>query len=228
LKDLRMSKFCFDRSTVCARIQSRSIGVTVVAKASFATWQEFGRKIGTLMSVCRYAYVEFTEPHLVNEALVLDNSQFRSRNLKVRDTEHSTTNAQMDTNIYLGRPQANEPSRYDSRRTRRPRRPSRRIRRTRFTIRRTWRIRWWLRRWRSTRRRLPWRLSWRTRRIGLPPILGCDTIPALVIPPDLGRRFCIAIGFRGTGDKDTKLDWSRGDICKTEACTIRLDAGHMS
>ncbi|RAR07805.1 RNA-binding domain-containing protein [Stemphylium lycopersici] len=50
---------------------------------SFATWQEFGRKIGTLMSVCRYAYVEFTEPHLVNEALVLDNSQFRNRNLKV-------------------------------------------------------------------------------------------------------------------------------------------------
>jgi len=36
------------------------------------------------MSVCRYAYVEFTEPHLVNEALVLDNSQFRDRNLKVR------------------------------------------------------------------------------------------------------------------------------------------------
>ncbi|RMZ66276.1 polyadenylate-binding 2 [Pyrenophora seminiperda CCB06] len=30
-----------------------------------------------------YAYVEFTEPHLVNEALVLDNSQFRNRNLKV-------------------------------------------------------------------------------------------------------------------------------------------------
>jgi hypothetical protein len=36
-----------------------------------------------LMSVCRYAYVEFTEPHLVNEALVLDNSEFRSRALKV-------------------------------------------------------------------------------------------------------------------------------------------------
>jgi hypothetical protein len=50
---------------------------------SFATWQEFGRKIGTLMSVCRYAYVEFTEPTLVNEALVLDNSVFRERNLKV-------------------------------------------------------------------------------------------------------------------------------------------------
>ena len=30
-----------------------------------------------------YAYVEFTEPSLVNEALVLDNSVFRSRNLKV-------------------------------------------------------------------------------------------------------------------------------------------------
>jgi hypothetical protein len=35
------------------------------------------------MSVCRYAYVEFTEPSLVNQALVLDNSQFRDRNLKV-------------------------------------------------------------------------------------------------------------------------------------------------
>ncbi|KAL6706101.1 poly(A) binding protein Pab2 [Coniothyrium glycines] len=30
-----------------------------------------------------YAYVEFTEPHLVQEALVLDNSQFRDRALKV-------------------------------------------------------------------------------------------------------------------------------------------------
>jgi hypothetical protein len=36
------------------------------------------------MSVCRYAYVEFTEPTLVNEALVLDNSVFRERNLKVQ------------------------------------------------------------------------------------------------------------------------------------------------
>jgi hypothetical protein len=35
------------------------------------------------MGVCRYAYVEFTEPHLVNDALVLDNSEFRSRALKV-------------------------------------------------------------------------------------------------------------------------------------------------
>ncbi|KAF2707078.1 RNA-binding domain-containing protein [Pleomassaria siparia CBS 279.74] len=30
-----------------------------------------------------YAYVEFTEPNLINQALVLDNSEFRGRNLKV-------------------------------------------------------------------------------------------------------------------------------------------------
>jgi hypothetical protein len=51
------------------------------------------------MSVCRYAYVEFTEPHLVNEALVLDNSQFRSRNLKVRNTEHFTSDARPKTDL---------------------------------------------------------------------------------------------------------------------------------
>jgi polyadenylate-binding protein 2 len=61
-------------------------------RSSFATWQELGRKIGTqaLMSVCRYAYVEFTEPSLVNEALILDNSVFRSRNLKVRHPNQLT------------------------------------------------------------------------------------------------------------------------------------------
>ena len=86
MNDLRISKFfilllCINKY---ARVESRTCcwGYSW-AKVSFATWQEFGRKIGTLMSVCRYAYVEFTEPHLVNEALVLDNSQFRSRNLKV-------------------------------------------------------------------------------------------------------------------------------------------------
>jgi hypothetical protein len=123
------------------------------------------------MSVCRYAYVEFTEPHLVNEALVLDNSQFRSRNLKVRNMKRQTSNIQQDANICPGRPQANEPSRYDTRWTRRPRWPSRRIWRSRLTIRRT---RWiWrrLRRRRSTRRWLPWWLPWRKRRIGIPPIL---------------------------------------------------------
>ena len=35
------------------------------------------------MSVRRYAYVEFTEPELVNQALVLNDSIFRGRNLKV-------------------------------------------------------------------------------------------------------------------------------------------------
>lgn len=35
------------------------------------------------MSVCRYAYVEFTEPNLVAQALVLNESVFRGRNLKV-------------------------------------------------------------------------------------------------------------------------------------------------
>jgi len=40
-------------------------------------------KDGTLMSVCRYAYVEFTEPNLIANALVLNESLFRGRNLKV-------------------------------------------------------------------------------------------------------------------------------------------------
>ena len=36
------------------------------------------------MSVRRYAYVEFTEPSLVAQALVLNESVFRGRNIKVR------------------------------------------------------------------------------------------------------------------------------------------------
>jgi polyadenylate-binding protein 2 len=35
------------------------------------------------MSVCRYAYVEFTESRLIEQALVLNDSLFRGRNLKV-------------------------------------------------------------------------------------------------------------------------------------------------
>ena len=35
------------------------------------------------MVECRYAYVEFTEPNLVAQALVLNESMFRGRNLKV-------------------------------------------------------------------------------------------------------------------------------------------------
>ena len=84
-------KICafFQHVVSAARNESRRVAFTAASldalqKLSFATWQEFGRKIGTLMGVCRYAYVEFTEPSLVNEALVLDNSQFRNRNLKVR------------------------------------------------------------------------------------------------------------------------------------------------
>lgn len=38
---------------------------------------------GSLMVTCRYAYVEFTEPNLVAQALVLNESVFRGRNLKV-------------------------------------------------------------------------------------------------------------------------------------------------
>jgi hypothetical protein len=42
--------------------------------------ERFGQ---ALMSVCRYAYVEFTEPNLIEQALVLNDSMFRGRNLKV-------------------------------------------------------------------------------------------------------------------------------------------------
>jgi hypothetical protein len=36
-----------------------------------------------LIRWCRYAYVEFTEPAFVAQALVLNESLFRGRNLKV-------------------------------------------------------------------------------------------------------------------------------------------------
>jgi hypothetical protein len=38
---------------------------------------------GQLMVSRRYAYVEFTEPTLVSQALALNESLFRGRNLKV-------------------------------------------------------------------------------------------------------------------------------------------------
>lgn len=44
------------------------------------------------MSVCRYAYVEFTEPNLVEQALVLNDSMFRGRNLKVCPSRISPCN----------------------------------------------------------------------------------------------------------------------------------------
>jgi polyadenylate-binding protein 2 len=34
-------------------------------------------------SFCRYAYVEFSEPNLVAQALVLNDSVFKGRNIKV-------------------------------------------------------------------------------------------------------------------------------------------------
>jgi hypothetical protein len=40
---------------------------------------------GPLTVSRRYAYVEFTEPNLVAQALVLNESLFRGRNLKVED-----------------------------------------------------------------------------------------------------------------------------------------------
>lgn len=43
-----------------------------------------GSKIGDANERCRYAYVEFSEPSLVPNALVLNESVFRGRNLKVR------------------------------------------------------------------------------------------------------------------------------------------------
>jgi hypothetical protein len=42
-----------------------------------------GSKIGDANERCRYAYVEFSEPSLVPNALVLNESVFRGRNLKV-------------------------------------------------------------------------------------------------------------------------------------------------
>ena len=39
---------------------------------------------GPLTVSRRYAYVEFTEPNLVAQALVLNESLFRGRNLKVK------------------------------------------------------------------------------------------------------------------------------------------------
>ncbi len=44
-----------------------------------ATWQEMDANL----RICRYAYVEFTEASLVANALLLNESVFRDRNLKV-------------------------------------------------------------------------------------------------------------------------------------------------
>lgn len=49
-----------------------------------ATWQEKDANLG----LCRYAYVEFVEPSLVAQALVLNESVFKGRNLKVNLLSH--------------------------------------------------------------------------------------------------------------------------------------------
>lgn len=56
----------------------------LIIKESSLPGKSLAERFGTLMSVCRYAYVEFTEPNLINNALVLNDSVFRGRNLKVR------------------------------------------------------------------------------------------------------------------------------------------------
>jgi hypothetical protein len=58
--------------------------------------------------VCRrYAYVEFTEPSLVAQALVLNESLFRGRNLKV-GTGAKMFNPRIDLSFY--RLSQNEPT----------------------------------------------------------------------------------------------------------------------
>jgi hypothetical protein len=52
-------------------------------ESSLLPGKSLAERFGTLMSVCRYAYVEFTEPSFVNQALVMNDSEFRNRNLKV-------------------------------------------------------------------------------------------------------------------------------------------------
>lgn len=50
----------------------------------------------------RYAYVEFTEPQLVAQALVLNESIFRGRNLKVSTGFSDTLPAHTDQ-VEIGR-----------------------------------------------------------------------------------------------------------------------------
>lgn len=55
-------------------------GTLQKTKSFHATWQEMG---SLMVFSRRYAYVEFSEPGLVAQALVLNESLFRGRNLKV-------------------------------------------------------------------------------------------------------------------------------------------------
>lgn len=64
---------------------------------------------------CRYAYVEFAEPSLVAQALVLNESVFRGRNLKVCHLYplHPLYPPLMTDIESLGYPQADQLARHD-------------------------------------------------------------------------------------------------------------------
>lgn len=87
-----------------------------------AAWQEVAVRLESANGRCRYAYVEFTEPSLVPNALVLNESVFRGRNLKVRLIWPFLPVFTEYTHMCLGRSQADKPSRNDERRARRSRR----------------------------------------------------------------------------------------------------------
>ena len=96
-------------------------------------------KLGLLMDFCSYAYVEFTEPNLVAQALVLNESVFRGRNLKV--SVGVTVSFQILNLIYglPGRPKTHQSSGHDTR----------------------WSGGTWRTSWRRGRRRAWWLRSWR-------------------------------------------------------------------
>lgn len=97
-----------------------------------------------------YAYVEFSEPSLVTQALVLNESVFRSRNLKVCCARLNGRSGKLGTdNLLAGRPQAHQPPRHEPWRTWRSRWPS-------------WWSRWLRRRirWTSHARWLRWPARW--------------------------------------------------------------------
>lgn len=67
------------------------------------------------MTWYRYAYVEFAEPSLVAQALVLNESVFRGRNLKVSFSDRPGLLSIRDVNMILaGRPQTDQSARYGS------------------------------------------------------------------------------------------------------------------
>jgi len=125
-------------------------------KAHFQDYLCYLARDGSLMVLRRYAYVEFTEPNLVAQALVLNESLFRGRNLKVGYNRKCRKKNCWLTDTSLGRTQANKPA-WDDSRCSRSRRSS-------------WRRSWWLWIWKGRlptgkRRRLSRRLPGPRQRI---------------------------------------------------------------